>query len=128
LPPILTFQSVVDFTVSTNAIVSALYARLPSNGSERVSFDVTRGVKFGPLLRSSAEIALSRILPAGPQKYRTTIMGELLHCGWHIRAMRVCHSRYDNLRAYAGIHGLVCSISREVTAAGMIEFMAAAQS
>ncbi len=74
LPPILTFQSVVDFTVSTNAIVSALYARLPSNGSELVLFDVNRGVKFGPLLRSSAEIALARILPAGPQKYRTTII------------------------------------------------------
>jgi alpha-beta hydrolase superfamily lysophospholipase len=74
LPPILTFQSVVDFTVSTNAIVSALYARLPSNGSELVLFDVNRAVKFGQLLRSSADIALSRILPAGPQKYRTTII------------------------------------------------------
>jgi alpha-beta hydrolase superfamily lysophospholipase len=74
LPPILTFQSVVDFTVSTNAIVSALYARLPSNGSELVLFDVNRGVKFGQLLRSSAGIALSRILPAGPQKYRTAII------------------------------------------------------
>jgi alpha-beta hydrolase superfamily lysophospholipase len=69
LPPILTFQSVVDFTVSTQAIVSVLYARLPSTGSELVLFDVNRGVKFGPLLRSSAEIALARILPAGPQKY-----------------------------------------------------------
>jgi alpha-beta hydrolase superfamily lysophospholipase len=74
LPPILTFQSVVDFTVSTNAIVSALYARLPSNRSELVLFDVNRGVKFGQLLRSSADIALSRILPAGPQKYRTAII------------------------------------------------------
>lgn len=74
LPPILTFQSVVDFTVSTNAIVSILYARLPSNGSELVLFDVNRSVKFGQLLRSSADIALARILPAGPQKYRTTII------------------------------------------------------
>jgi alpha-beta hydrolase superfamily lysophospholipase len=74
LPPILTFQSVVDFTVSTKAIVSALYARLPSNGSELVLFDVNRTVKFGQLLRSSADIALSRILPAGPQKHRTTII------------------------------------------------------
>jgi alpha-beta hydrolase superfamily lysophospholipase len=74
LPPILTFQSIVDFTVSTNAIVNALYARLPSNDSELVLFDVNRGVKFGPLLRSTAEIALARVLPAGPQKYRTTII------------------------------------------------------
>ncbi|MCI0600252.1 MAG: alpha/beta hydrolase [Beijerinckiaceae bacterium] len=74
LPPILTFQSAVDFTVSTSAIISALYARLPSNGSELVLFDVNRTVKFGPLLRPSADIALSRLLPDGPQGYRTTII------------------------------------------------------
>ena len=74
LPPILTFQSVVDFTVSTPAIISALYAPLPANGSELVLFDVNRTVKFGPLLRTSADTALARILPAGPQRYRTTIV------------------------------------------------------
>jgi alpha-beta hydrolase superfamily lysophospholipase len=74
LPPILTFQSVMDFTVSTRAILSALYAHLPANGSELVLFDVNRSVKFGPLLRSSADTALSRILPSGPQAYRTTII------------------------------------------------------
>ena len=41
LPPILTFQSVVDFTVSTRAIINALYANLPANGSELVLFDST---------------------------------------------------------------------------------------
>jgi alpha-beta hydrolase superfamily lysophospholipase len=68
LPPILTFQSVVDFTVSTTAIVSILYARLPSNGSELVLFDVNRSVKFGQLLRSAADIALTSILPGGPRQ------------------------------------------------------------
>jgi alpha-beta hydrolase superfamily lysophospholipase len=74
LPPILTFQSVMDFTVSTRAILQALYAHLPANGSELVLFDVNRSVKFGPLLRSSADTALARILPSGPQNYRTTII------------------------------------------------------
>ena len=74
LPPILTFQSVMDFTVSTRAILQALYAHLPANGSELVLFDVNRSVKFGPLLRSSADTALARILPGGPQNYRTTII------------------------------------------------------
>ncbi|HYB11108.1 MAG TPA: alpha/beta hydrolase [Alphaproteobacteria bacterium] len=74
LPPIITFQSVMDFTVSTSAIVSALYAHLPSNGSELVLFDVNRTVKFGPLLRRSADTALTRLLPAGAQSYRTTII------------------------------------------------------
>ncbi len=34
LPPILAFQSVLDATVSTPAVVDALFARLPANGSE----------------------------------------------------------------------------------------------
>ena len=60
LPPILTFQSVVDFTVSTRAIITALYARLPANGSELVLFDLNRTIKFGPLLSTGAETMLNR--------------------------------------------------------------------
>jgi alpha-beta hydrolase superfamily lysophospholipase len=74
LPPVLTFQSVMDFTVSTRAILSALYAHLPANGSELVLFDVNRSVKFGPLLRSSANTAMNRILPDGPQNYRMVVI------------------------------------------------------
>jgi len=72
LPPVLTFQSVVDFTVSTPAILTALYSFLPDNGSEIVLFDVNRTVKFGPLLRPSAYVALDRLTPTSPQTYRFT--------------------------------------------------------
>ena len=75
IAPILTFQSVLDFTVSTRAIISSLYSALPANGSELVLFDVNRSVKFGPLLRRSAETALVRTLPELPQPYRITIVG-----------------------------------------------------
>ena len=74
LAPLLTFQSVIDFTVSTRAIVSALYAQLPSNGSELVLFDLNRTAKFGQLLRTASDAALSRVLPAPPQLFRTTII------------------------------------------------------
>lgn len=74
LPPIITFQSVMDFTVSTRAIVSALYAHLPSNGSELVLFDVNRNTKFGPLLSSASDTILTRILPEPPRRFRTTII------------------------------------------------------
>jgi hypothetical protein len=74
LPPIITFQSVMDFTVSTPAVVSALYAHLPPNGSELVLFDVNRTAKLGPLLRPSADTALSRLLPDRARNYRTTII------------------------------------------------------
>ena len=72
LPPVLTFQSVIDFTVSTPAILSALYSFVPDNGSEIVLFDVNRTVKFGPLLRPSAYVALDRLTPTTPQPYRFT--------------------------------------------------------
>jgi alpha-beta hydrolase superfamily lysophospholipase len=74
LPPIITFQSVMDFTVSTSAIISSLYAHLPPNGSELVLFDVNRSVKLGPLLRPTAETAAARLLPTGARSYRTTII------------------------------------------------------
>ena len=74
LPPILTFQSVVDFTVSTPAVISRLYARLPANGSELVLFDINRAAVVSPLLRNAAETALSRILPAPPRNYRTVVI------------------------------------------------------
>jgi len=72
LPPVLTFQSVIDFTVSTPAILTALYAFLPDNGSEIVLFDVNRTVKFGPLLRPSSYVALEGLTPTTPQAYRFT--------------------------------------------------------
>jgi len=74
LPPILTFQSVVDFTVSTPAVISGLYAHLPANGSELVLFDLNRAAAVSPLLRNAAESVLSRILPAPPRRYRTVII------------------------------------------------------
>jgi alpha-beta hydrolase superfamily lysophospholipase len=74
LPPILTFQSVIDFTVSTRAIVTALYARLPANGSELVLFDLNRTIKFGPLLSSRSDAVLTRVLPTPPRRFRTTVI------------------------------------------------------
>ena len=74
LAPVLTFQSVVDFTVSTRAIVNALYVNLPANGSELVLFDLNRNTKFGPLLRTSTDTVLARLLPDPPRTFRTTVI------------------------------------------------------
>jgi alpha-beta hydrolase superfamily lysophospholipase len=74
LPPTLTFQSVIDFTVSTRAIISSLYVHLPANGSELVLFDVNRDAKLGPLLHSASDAVLTRLLSAPPRRFRTTII------------------------------------------------------
>ena len=70
LPPILTFQSVVDFTVSASAVVSDFYALLPPNGSELVLFDINRATSLGLLMRPSAETKLTEILPPAPRNFR----------------------------------------------------------
>jgi alpha-beta hydrolase superfamily lysophospholipase len=74
LPPILTFQSVVDFTVSTRAVIAALYDRLPAQGSELVLFDINRNAKFGPLLTPATEAALERLLPPGARTWRAVVI------------------------------------------------------
>ena len=73
-PPVLTFQSATDFTVSTSAVLTALYAHLPANGSELVLYDLNRHTKFGPLLRAGKETLVERLLPAAPRHYRTTVV------------------------------------------------------
>ena len=74
MPPIITFQSVIDFTVSTQAILTGLYAYLPDNGSEIVLFDVNRTLKFSPLLRESSYVAVDRLTPTTPQTFRFTVI------------------------------------------------------
>jgi alpha-beta hydrolase superfamily lysophospholipase len=74
LAPVLTFQSIVDFTVSAPAVVSMLYGNLPENGSELVLFDINRNADLGPLLSTAADTAVERILPPAPRRYRTTVI------------------------------------------------------
>lgn len=71
LAPVLTFQSVLDFTVSTPAVVDRLYARLAANGSELVLADINRNSKLGILLSTASNTALERLLPPGRRPYRT---------------------------------------------------------
>lgn len=77
LPPILTFQSVVDDTVLASAVVRTLYSNLPKNGSEIVLFDVNRNHRFDSLLRASALQAVQNLLPPGPKRYRTTVVANV---------------------------------------------------
>ncbi|MCP4693482.1 MAG: alpha/beta hydrolase [Desulfobacterales bacterium] len=58
-PPVLAFQSVVDATVSTRAVVDRLFARVPAGGKhELVLFDVNRrsGAKQALIKYSGADV------------------------------------------------------------------------
>lgn len=74
IAPVLTFQSVVDFTVSTRAVISALYNHLPENGSELVLFDINRAAKFGPLIGAASQTIVDQLLPNPPRRFTTTII------------------------------------------------------
>lgn len=74
MPPVLTFQSVADSTVSTRAVVTDLYDRLPANGSELVLIDINRAALVDPLLRPQAARAVDGLLPPPPRRYRAHLV------------------------------------------------------
>lgn len=77
LPPILGFQSVLDGTVSTTAVVRNLFDQLPTNGSELVLFDVNRQGVLAPMLRRSANEMVEGLQPGESFAYRLTVVGNV---------------------------------------------------
>ncbi len=69
LPPVLAFQSLVDATVSTAAVVHALFDQLEANGSELVLFDINRLSGLEPFIQPSAATILSRLTNRAPRRY-----------------------------------------------------------
>lgn len=74
LAPVLTFQSSLDFTVSTRAVITSRYAFLPANDSELVLFDLNRNTKLGVLLRTVFARPIDRLVPPPPRKWRLTVV------------------------------------------------------
>ncbi|MCK7355917.1 alpha/beta hydrolase [Enterobacter roggenkampii] len=74
LPPILAFQSVMDSTVSTRAVVTGLFDQLPANGSELVVFDINQAASFRPLFKPSSWTATSALLPVAQRRYGVTVV------------------------------------------------------
>jgi alpha-beta hydrolase superfamily lysophospholipase len=77
LPPILAFQSVLDGTVSTQAVVRGLFDQLPANGSELVLFDINRQGVLAPMFRQSANQLIKQLQPGDAHTYRLTVIGNL---------------------------------------------------
>ena len=75
LPPILTFQSLVDNTVTASAIISILYSRLPNNGSDLVVYDVNRSSTILSLMKTPPIDPLAYFKSAAPMHYGVTILG-----------------------------------------------------
>jgi len=61
LPPIVSFQSLVDSTVHTGTLVSELYLHLPENGSELVLFDINRANDLQNFMFDSERVILDQL-------------------------------------------------------------------
>jgi alpha-beta hydrolase superfamily lysophospholipase len=77
LPPVLTFQSLVDATVDARAVVTRFYAKLPANGSELVVFDINRLAGLEPFMRSSDRELLNQLMQRRERTFRLTVMTNL---------------------------------------------------
>lgn len=62
MPPILSFQSLVDKTVVASAVFDKLFQKLPVNGSEMVVFDVNNFGQLEKFIQPRNEALLERIM------------------------------------------------------------------
>jgi alpha-beta hydrolase superfamily lysophospholipase len=74
LPPLLAFQSSVDATVLTDAVVTHLYDRLAPNGSALVMFDLNRLEVLRPVLRPHALNLFDAWVRDEPRAYRLSVV------------------------------------------------------
>ena len=74
LPPVLTFHSLVDATVSTPAVVHALYDVIGDERSELVIFDINRSSGLVPFIQPADATLLSRLTDSSARRYRRTLI------------------------------------------------------
>ncbi len=74
LPPIMSFQSVVDDTVNTDAVVNRLYGALRGGASELVLFDVNRLEGLRPFLDFSPQALADATRRGARSDYRLTLI------------------------------------------------------
>jgi alpha-beta hydrolase superfamily lysophospholipase len=77
LPPVLTFHSIVDATVSTPAVVHAMYDVIADERSEIVLFDINRSSGLVPFIRPDDATLLARLTDGATRRYRRTLVTNL---------------------------------------------------
>ncbi|MEI7444824.1 MAG: alpha/beta fold hydrolase, partial [Burkholderiales bacterium] len=75
LPPVTSFQSMVDATVSTSDLAGRFYGLLRGGTSELVLFDLNRRADVAPLLAFSPKAVLAAFERAPRRDYRLTVLG-----------------------------------------------------
>jgi alpha-beta hydrolase superfamily lysophospholipase len=74
MPPVLAFQSAVDATVSTTAVIAGLMSRLPAGGHELVLFDLNRWTDIEYLLEHDPAPELLALVEGGASTYTVRVV------------------------------------------------------
>jgi alpha-beta hydrolase superfamily lysophospholipase len=74
MPPVLTFQSLVDSTVIAQDVVARLYDRLPARGSELVLFDINREGVLDVFVDPAQNQFIEQLRMPGPRNYALTVV------------------------------------------------------
>jgi alpha-beta hydrolase superfamily lysophospholipase len=74
VPPILAFQSVADATVSTRAVIDALFRRLAPEGHALVLFDINRYAPAAELFAPGALAVKEHLLAGPPLPFDLTVL------------------------------------------------------
>lgn len=92
IPPMLTFQSVVDNTVSSLAVVKQLYQLMPAfQGHELVLFDVNRIRSHNYLLIQDPLAEFAPYWLTNPLPYRLSLIENSPHNEPHVRVRELSH-------------------------------------
>ncbi len=79
-PPVLTFQSAVDSTVSVNALISRFFAKLPKGGHEMVLFDINRLSLIKQVLAKDPKEELEQLLSID-ENFRLSVVANRIDNG-----------------------------------------------
>lgn len=74
LPPIMTFNSIVDSTVLTEATIYGLYNKLDVKGNELVLFDINRNPNFKAFIMPKCNVLLKKLIRHSNLPYHLTII------------------------------------------------------
>jgi alpha-beta hydrolase superfamily lysophospholipase len=75
VPRILAFQSIADATVSTPAVIDALFRRLAPEGHQLVLFDINRYAEAAELFAPGALVVKENLLDGPPLPFDLTVLG-----------------------------------------------------
>ena len=73
-PEVLAFQSLIDGTVSTSAVVDGLFAHLRRPASELVFFDINRVAGLTPFIRPSDATLVASLFAGRQRTYRVSLV------------------------------------------------------